>query len=194
MSKKLSKEIREWIVLIVIVSVLAVTGWWRNVAGFLQGVLLETGIRQPSKVEDVRQANYDFQVVNVGGRTINFSEFKDKTVFINLWATWCPPCIAEMPDIHDLYKKMGDDVEFVMISVDSDQEKAVSFMEKKKFEFPVYFLKSNLPSEFETGSIPTTFVISPNGEIVVEEHGLAKYDTKKFRDFLLGLSQSQVTS
>jgi thiol-disulfide isomerase/thioredoxin len=142
---------------------------------------------KPEVSEKARPANYDFQLINAGGRTINFSEFEGKTVFINIWATWCPPCIAEMPDIHDLYEKIGGDIEFVMISVDNDPATAIKFADRKEFEFPIYFLKNGLPATYESSAIPSTFVLSPNGEIVVEEHGLSKYDTAEFRDYLLSL-------
>ena len=174
-----------------VIGILFFTGWYKDVAGFLQRGLLETGLMKPSQLEDTRPAAYNFQLVNEGGRVLNFSEFEGKTVFMNFWATWCPPCIAEMPDIHDLYDKVGDDVAFVMISVDEEQGKALRFVEKKGFDFPIYFLKSGLPKTYETRSIPTTYVISPDGEIVTEQHGLSKYDTEKFRSFLLDLSKSK---
>jgi len=190
MSKKLSKELKEWGIMLAVIGVLFFTGWYKDVAGFLQRGLLETGLMKPSQLEDTRPAAYNFELVNEGGRTLSFSEFEGKTVFMNFWATWCPPCIAEMPDIHDLYEKVGNEVAFVMISVDEEQEKALRFVEKKGFEFPIYFLKNGLPETYETHSIPTTYVLSPEGEIVMEQHGLSKYDTEKFREFILGLNSS----
>ncbi len=191
---KLNKEVREWIIMLSVIGVLFFTGWYKDVAGFLQRGLLETGIMEPSILEDTRMAAYNFQLINEDGRTINFSEFKGKTIFMNFWATWCPPCIAEMPDIHDLYKKVDSDVVFVMVSVDEQHEKAMHFVEKKGFDFPIYFLNSGLPNTYETNSIPTTYVISPDGEIVAEQHGLSKYDTEEFRSFLLSLNKEELIS
>ncbi|MEQ9230081.1 MAG: TlpA disulfide reductase family protein [Cyclobacteriaceae bacterium] len=187
MSKKIRKEIREWIILLTVVGVLFWTGWYKDVASLLQRGLLETGLLSPDKTEVVEEASYDFQLVNAGGKTINFSDFEGETVFMNVWATWCPPCIAEMPDIHDLYEKVGKEVTFIMLSVDDDPETAMKFVERKGFEFPVYFLKTNLPPEYSSSTIPSTFVISPEGKIVVRQHGLSKYDSKSFREFLLSL-------
>ena len=187
MSKKLSKELREWVILLGVLAVLFWTGWYKDVAGLLQRGLLETGIMQPSISKITKPTNFDFILKDVNGNIHEFSQFKGKTIFVNFWATWCPPCIAEMPDIHNLYKKIGDKVVFVMISVDDTIETANSFVEKKEFDFPIYSLATKLPSEYQTSSIPTTYVISPQGEIVVEEHGLSKYDTEKFRNFLLRL-------
>ena len=190
----MKREIIEWVILLTVVGVLLITGWYREVAGFLQRGVLETGFMKPEISEKSRLANYDFQLVNSGGRTINFSDYKGKTVFINIWATWCPPCIAEMPDIHELYKNVGHDVEFVMISVDDDPTKTLKFIDRKGFEFPIYFLKNGLPTTYQSSSIPSTYVLSPDGQIVVEEHGLSKYDTKEFRSFLLSFNQSESPS
>ena len=96
------------------------------------------------------------------------------------------------PHIHDLYEKVGSEVSFVMVSVDEQRDKALRFVDKKEFEFPIYFLKTSLPDTYDTHSIPTTYVISPTGEIVAEQHGLSKYDTENFRKFLLDLNKSKL--
>jgi thiol-disulfide isomerase/thioredoxin len=194
MNKKLKKELIEYGVLIGIVAVLFVTGWYKDVAGFLQRGLLETGLMKPTISEETRAASYDFQLVTMGGRTVNFDEFEGKIVFMNFWATWCPPCIAEMPDINSLYAKVGEEVSFVMLSLDNDPQKAIEFIERKGFDFPVYFLKTDLPPTYKTNLIPSTYVLSPDGKIVSEHHGMAKYDTKSFREFLLGLGKVQSPS
>ena len=191
---KITKEVREWLIMFSIIGLLFFTGWYKDVAAFFQRGLLETGLMKPNELTQTRSASYDFQLINEGGRTLNFSEFEGQTVFINFWATWCPPCIAEMPDIHDLYEKVGSEVSFVMVSVDEHRDKALRFVDKKKFEFPIFFLKKGLPDTYNTHSIPTTYVISPNGEIVAEQHGLSKYDTKNFREFLLELNKSKPVS
>ena len=119
----------------------------------------------------------------------------DKLQVINFWATWCAPCIAEMPDIQSLYQKTGDQVEFVMISLDNTADKTWNFVDTKGFDFPVYRLSSRIPEVYERQVIPTTYVISPDGKIVAERHGMAKYDTDEFREFLVGLqADSQAES
>lgn len=191
MNRKLKRELIEWGLLLTVVGVLLITGWYKEVAGFLQRGILETGIMQPDISETSRMADYDFHIIDENGKTIDFSEFQGKTVFMNIWATWCPPCIAEMPDINDLYKKIGTNVQFVMISVDDDPNIAHKFIDRKGFEFPVYFLKYGLPQAYASSAIPSTYVLSPAGQIVVEEHGLSKYDTEEFRNFLLSLNKDK---
>tara|TARA_Y100001972_G_scaffold129201_1_gene195167 strand:+ start:4118 stop:4678 length:561 start_codon:yes stop_codon:yes gene_type:complete len=178
------RELIEWSIIIVVGATLYFTGLHTQVLGQMQRVMLATGIITPDLNEPQTPASYQLTLEDLEGNKIPFEQFRGKKVFLNFWATWCPPCIAEMPDIHDLYEKVGDKTSFVMISMDKEKEKARAFIENKEFTFPVYFLASPLPSVYDPHAIPTTYVISPDGEIVVTRHGMAKYDTKKFRKFL----------
>lgn len=127
--------------------------------------------------------SYEWKIANSDGITLKFDEFKGKVVFINLWATWCPPCIAEMPDLNKLYLDYADKVEFLFVS---HEESAVvnDFIAKKGFSLPVYKPVTQYPADFETNSIPTTFVINKNGEIVISKSGVANWNSRKVRNIL----------
>jgi len=185
MSNKVKKEIREWIILITVGSFIYLMGWHTVIASKLQQAVLATGIISPSELKEERFASYEFVLENVDGQRVHFADFKEKAVFMNFWATWCAPCVAEMPDIHDLYKEVGDGVSFVMISVDQDESKAKKFIKDKEFDFPIYFLRSGLPKGYNTRSIPTTYLIDKNGKIRVENSGMAKYNTSSFKELLM---------
>jgi thiol-disulfide isomerase/thioredoxin len=184
--KSIKREIIEWGLFLGIIGFLFGTGLHTPVFGFLQGLVLKTGIMQPSINENSTDvAEYDFILIDQEGKQKPFKDYENKVVFVNFWATWCPPCIAEMPDINDLYTEMSDkDIEFVLISVDDEFQKAKDFVKKKGFDFPIFQLASPLPQVYESSSIPTTYVISPDGKIVVSKSGMAKYNTRKFKQFL----------
>ena len=184
--KSVKREIIEWAIFLGVIGFLFGTGLHTPVFGFIQGLILKTGIMQPSLNESsADQADYNFMLIDEEGNRKPFTDFEDKVVFINFWATWCPPCVAEMPDINALYQEMGDKgIEFVMISFDDEFQKAKNFVGKKEFDFPIYQLASPLPKVYESSAIPTTYVISPEGKIVVSKSGMAKYNTKKFKKFL----------
>jgi len=184
--KSIKREIIEWGIFLGILAFLFGTGLHTPVFGFFQGLILKTGIMQPSiDEEEVQTASYQFSLVDDKGQKMHFSELEKEVVFINFWATWCPPCIAEMPDIQSLYEEMGDEgIKFVMISLDDDFNKAKAFVNKKEFTFPIYQLASPLPQVYESSAIPTTYVLSPEGKIVVSKSGMAKYNTNKFKDYL----------
>lgn len=189
MEKKKRREIIEWSAALGVMAILYFTGLHTEVIGTLQRVVLATGIMTPDKPEGkvaIDASDYDFELVRLDGKEISFSDLKGKTIFLNLWATWCPPCIAEMPAIQSLYEKTSsDEIAFVMLSMDDDREKPIKFIKRKEFTFPVYTLKNGLPQVFHSQSIPTTFVISPEGEIMVKQAGMASYDTESFRALLM---------
>lgn len=114
------------------------------------------------------------QMVNSDNQPVTFSDLKGKVLFVNNWASWCPPCIAEMPSIQELKRRLkGGNIEFVMVSFDDDHEKATKFISKRKYDFNVYFPGQQYP--FETSSIPATFIIDKNGKTVVRYVGMADY-------------------
>ena len=129
----------------------------------------------------------DMPVVNRASNSISFSyrddngnefssdNFKGKVVFINFWATWCPPCIAEMPSVNSLYSKMKDNPNVVFILADADQnlKKSTNFMKKNNYDLPVYMPTGPVPGMLFTGSLPTTVIINKKGEIVYSHPGMA---------------------
>lgn len=187
----MKREITEWLIFIGVILALYLSGLHTPILGALQNLVLKTGIIQPNYDynKDV-DASYAFTLTDQNGKSVPFDKFKDKVVFMNIWATWCPPCIAEMPDINKLYNniKTNKDIVFVMISTDDQFENAIKFANKKSFNFPIYQLESRLPDVYHTRSIPTTFVLSPQGRIVMKKSGMAEYNTEKFKRFLTGLS------
>ncbi|MEQ9467318.1 MAG: TlpA disulfide reductase family protein [Ekhidna sp.] len=191
MERKIKKEIIEWAVLLTVIGVIYLGGWHTEVIGRMQQVVLSTGIISPDYSDEEKLAAYDFWLEDIDGNQVDFRSFKGEVVFLNFWATWCPPCVAEMPDIHNLYEQTDPVVRFVMISLDRDEQKAKEFVKRKEFDFPVYFLRSNLPASYDTHSIPTTYVLDKTGRIKVENQGMAKYNTSKFREMLSGLVEAQ---
>lgn len=102
---------------------------------------------------------------------------KGKVVFINLWATWCGPCLVEMPTIYKLRQTFKDreDLVFLMVDVDGKLDKAKHWMEKKEIDLPVYGMASQIPIELFSGSIPTTFIVDKQGRFVGRQVGAANY-------------------
>ena len=187
MAKNIKREIIEWAAFLLIAASLYFTDYHTEIIGILQRIILTTGIIQPTENKDTIFANYDLQLEDLEGNAQNLSDWKDKPIFLNFWATWCPPCIAEMPDINKLYQLINEEVHFAIISVDDDREKAKKFAKRKGFDFPIYFIKSGLPQVYESATIPTTYVIDSQGHIVISQRGMAKYSSHDFITFLRGL-------
>jgi thiol-disulfide isomerase/thioredoxin len=159
----------------------------------LQRGLLFTGIfnADSEAVDEKKSFSYQLTVKDTAGVYLNTADLKGKVLFINIWATWCPPCMAEMPEIAKLYSEVNNEVSFVMLSVDKDQEKAKNWVAEKKFPVPVYFLEQPSP-DLAYEAIPTTWVIDQEGKIVFRHSGMAQYNTSDFRDFLRSLSATEL--
>ena len=123
-----------------------------------------------------------FSYTNEAGKTASTADLKGKIIFINFWASWCPPCQAEMPSIDALYKKFEKDDRFVFLFIneDDDKQKAKNYIEKHQYSIPLYSRSGNIPNEIFSGSLPTTIVINKEGKIVLKHEGMAGYDTDAF--------------
>jgi len=184
----------EWSVLIVTVLLLYVTGLHTPVIGTLQRGILATGLFKPDipeRIENTESANLDFYFKNREGTVLSLKNFEGNVIFLNIWATWCPPCIAEMPSIYSLFEQLrnNDKISFVMVSMDENFEEAKSFMDKRGYDLPIFHYRTKVAGTYNSNVIPTTYVISPDAEIVLTKEGFAKYDTEEFISFLTELSK-----
>lgn len=124
----------------------------------------------------------DFNFMNEQKIVQNTSSLRGKVVFINFWASWCPPCRAEFPSIETLYSKFKNnpDIFFLTINEDSDYTKAKTYLEKENFSVPFYITNGNVPVEIYSGALPTTIVLDKNGKIRFHTTGFANYASDKF--------------
>ena len=125
------------------------------------------------------------------GKTINLSDLKGKVVFINFWATWCPPCIAEMPSINKLSEKFKDnsDVVFLMVDMDANMKKSQKFIQKHGYSLKVYIPASQISPEYFAGALPTTLLFDKSGKLVFKHEGGADYSNTEFEKFLNSLNE-----
>ena len=131
-------------------------------------------------------------VQTIDGKTIDLQQQKGKVVFINFWATWCPPCRAEMPSVNAFYEKVKNNPNIVFLSVDVDNKlnNSSAFMKNRGYQIPVYGGNlDGLPGTLYSGSVPTTLVIDKRGLVVFHHTGQANYDSDKFIYFVLGLAK-----
>jgi thiol-disulfide isomerase/thioredoxin len=133
--------------------------------------LERSGISQP--------AAYDWSVLDLNrDEPVPFSRFKGKTVFLNIWATWCPPCVREMPSISRLAEnpRLRDKgIAFVCISVDDSSEAVRRFLEGRGWGMSFYRAEK-LPGVYSTDGIPATFILTPDGKIAAMQVGADEWD------------------
>ena len=171
---------RKWDVLtVVIIGLMFIPSVRMVVMSNIQRLL--AGSPSEIAVEDQRTVNsMDWVLLDLEGRQRNMSADHGKIIVVNLWATWCPPCVAEMPSLQKLYDKYGDRVAFYFVS----NEKVAllnRFLTVKGYTFPVYIPGSEYPKEFDSESLPTTYVIDQKGKIIMEEVGAHDWFSTSFQ-------------
>ena len=100
------------------------------------------------------------------GRTLKLSDLRDKPVYLNFWATWCPPCVKELPHIQAKYEQYKDRIHFLAISVDSEQEAPAQFISSKGYTFTVgYGNEREISRAYNIEAIPASYIIGTDGTI-----------------------------
>ncbi|HVO25333.1 MAG TPA: TlpA disulfide reductase family protein [Candidatus Margulisiibacteriota bacterium] len=136
----------------------------------------------------------DFSLRDLDGHVRHLSDFRGKVVFLNLWATWCPPCRMEMPSMERLHQRLrGKD--FVMLAVSEDETGAAAvqpFIQEMGLTFPVLLdTEGTLPSRYGVTGYPETFLIDRGGRVVHHTIGPEDWDSESVYRFLLQLLQQQ---
>ena len=121
------------------------------------------------------EVSYDFTLQDLEGKPISLSDYKGKVVFIDFWATWCPPCRLSIPYVEKLYEQYKDNEDFVVLGINLEESKEdiTKFMKKQKMNYPILLSDKKVISNYKITSIPRFFLIDRNGEIYNKYVGFA---------------------
>ncbi len=108
----------------------------------------------------------DFTFPGLDGKKVSLSDYRGKVVFVNIWATWCPPCVEEMPSMQNLYQKLkSENFEIMAVSIDSQGAKVVApFMKKYKLTFPALMdSMGTIKRIYKATGVPESYIIDKDG-------------------------------
>lgn len=136
----------------------------------------QTSSEETDSDENAAETAPDFTMTNASGEEIKLSDFFDKPVVLNFWASWCGPCKSEMPHFEDAYQKYGEDINFVIVNLTDGAretvENASDFIEEQGYTFPLYFdTNTEGAMTYGTYSIPVTYFIGADGVPVAQANG-----------------------
>ncbi|HEY4618877.1 MAG TPA: TlpA disulfide reductase family protein [Flavobacterium sp.] len=134
-------------------------------------------------MDQKKLSSYQWQLVDASGKHVSLEEYRGKVIFINFWATWCPPCIAEMPSMQKLYADYQDKMVFLFVTTDSF-EKGNAFLVKENLTLPIYQSVSNPPADMDSATIPATYLIDQQGNVILAKIGTANWNSDSFRETL----------
>ena len=129
------------------------------------------------KQEVLTDLDYNWTLAWGENEPYYFSNLRNTVVILNFWATWCPPCVAEMPELQALHKKYGNRVAFVLVTSEKP-EVVEAFMEKNQYVMPVFYMATEVPAVLSFNAFPTTFIISKDGRVVSKKKGAANWNSK----------------
>ena len=122
--------------------------------------------QKDSEVEQKAKAP-DFTVYDANGNEVHLSDYAGKPIVLNFWASWCGPCQMEMPDFHEKYLEMGEEIHFLMVNMTGGREtleSAKEFITEKEYTFPVFYdTDADAASAYSVYSLPTTYFIDAEG-------------------------------
>jgi len=148
-----------------------------------RATLFGPSVSEKDNFGKLNQNDLQWQLINDQNQTVRLADLNDKPVFINFWATWCAPCLAEMPSIEKLYMDYKDDVYFVIATYE-DRALIDSFLQKQGLNFPVYRYQTKEPKLLQSKTIPATFILNTKAQIIVSEKGTSNWNSKSVRELL----------
>lgn len=108
---------------------------------------------------------------------MDLSQHRGKTIILNVWATWCKPCIAEMPSLEAMQDQLSSDKYVLLLASNEPLEKIRRFKQKYSFDFNYVYLKTS-PESLGVYSLPTTFILNDEGELIITETGSKDWSTE----------------
>lgn len=134
----------------------------------------------------------DFTVLDMDGQEVRLSDLFGQRILINFWATWCPPCRAELPYFEEAYQKYGKDIVFLMVDLTDGSRETIdgvkAFAAEYGYSFPVYYdTEFSAAYAYGIDAIPQTYAIGPDGNVLMSQVGsMSKDRLKEFTDALTG--------
>ncbi|ONI46476.1 cytochrome C biogenesis protein, partial [Candidatus Epulonipiscium fishelsonii] len=187
-------------ILMIFMGTMMFTGMMNGITGYLSSIgndMIEQNTTEDnisskeksSQIDNEKTPAIDFELFDQFGNIHTLSDYKGKVIFLNFWATWCPPCVKEMPDIQKLYENYGMNSENVIIlgvaspndqnpyTQERSKEDVINFLEQNEYTYPTIMdINGDLVMQYGISAYPTTFMIDKNGNVFGYVPGMLTYE------------------
>jgi peroxiredoxin len=153
----------------------------------IEAALKELDLIRPSRAKLAA----DFTLPTHGGGKVRLTEQRGKVVMINFWATWCPPCLEEMPAMERLYRQHRDrGFELIAVSVDADPKKVAPFVTEHKLTFPIGLdPRMEMANSYGVRALPSSFIVARDGNLAALAIGPRTWDNDAAHSLIEGLAR-----
>lgn len=142
---------------------------------------------------EIPQPAPTFQLVDLNNKTHTLEDFKGKPLIVNFWATWCPPCRAELPAFNRAWAKVKDhDIQMIAINIGEDQKTVFDFIQDFPIDFTVLLdPESDQLANWQAHGLPTTYIIDAEGKVFYQAVGEREWDNDELLTKVLALRKSK---
>ena len=173
--------------------------YYKDLSVMYLNEVIEAPKLEPPSAQDMKVTKIDFdsnvlQFSDLENNIFTLQNFKGKNLFINYWATWCNPCLAEMPYMAELYENYKDEEDIIFLYLSREKLETIkNYIPKDESlqQLPIYKIITD-DEFFATSGIPTTFIVNSDGEVIVKDLGSAFWNDEsvfKFIDNLIGKNE-----
>ena len=173
--------------------------YYKDLSVMYLNEVIEAPKLEPPSAQDMKVTKIDFdsnvlQFSDLENNIFTIQDFKGKNLFINYWATWCNPCLAEMPYMAELYENYKDEEDIIFLYLSREKLETIKNYKPKDEslqQLPIYKIITD-DEFFATSGIPTTFIINSDGEVIVKDLGSAFWNDEsvfKLIDNLIGKNE-----
>ena len=173
--------------------------YYKDLSVMYLNEVIEAPKLEPPSAQDMKVTTIDFdsnvlQFSDLENNIFTIQDFKGKNLFINYWATWCNPCLAEMPYMAELYENFKDEEDIIFLYLSREKLEVIkNYIPKDESlqQLPIYKIITD-DEFFATSGIPTTFIINSDGEVIVKDLGSAFWNDESvftFIDNLIGKNE-----
>lgn len=156
----------------------------------IRATLFRPKVATENAINKLSNDEYEMVLEDLSGKIVNLSDYSDNVLFISFWATWCPPCRAEMPSIQKMHDEFGQSIKMLLITSE-DRSKVQAYLDESGYNLPVYFQRSAGKGALDITSYPTSMLISKKSEILVYKKGAADWNSRSFKKKLNSIVENQ---
>ncbi|MEX2467233.1 MAG: TlpA disulfide reductase family protein [Gemmatimonadota bacterium] len=135
------------------------------------------------------EADFTWRIQPLDGDLVTLDRFRGEVLFINLWASWCTPCVRELASIERLRARLADtDVRFLIVAAEGERP-VRRFLRRYTYDLPIYLERTPVPASFGLRGLPTTWLVDRSGHLVLLRHGEAVWDTDEVEAFVRAVAR-----